>query len=289
MPAFVAFDLDNTLGSFDLVGPWSGVFSVEALENERHNSSLTPALKRRLREAESLFIDKIKANRQMMNQMFRPNLDALIMPLVKAKQTGKIRAVCMYSNTFQTVSMYFAKRIIEERYACPGFFDCLVDSTHPIRKYDWDQNKGGTVQPLKTFHGLKKIFKILCGVKDAIQPENVLFVDDRTVKHHLEAEETNGLTYLQVNSYVPEFSEDLRKLAYLMGLQVLLETNLVDYEPFLSSNIFSEGDVFTHLKIVETDSLTPFQPPQPFKNDTPHIRKTVLAFLKKIERGDPHH
>lgn len=286
--AFVAFDLDSTLGSFDPVGPWSGLFSVETLENGEGTIPLTPALKRRLRAAESLFIEKVKANTKMMNLIFRPNLDALMTPLIKAKRAGKIGAVCIYSNTFETFSMYFAKRIIEERYACPGFFDCLVDSTHPIRKYDWDQNKVDNKQPLKTFHGLKKIFKILCGVKEDIQPESVLFVDDRSVKHHLEAEEKNGLTYLQVSSYVPDFTKDMRKQAYMMGLEVLLETNLVDCPAFLSSKIFhtdggnggnSSNDLFSYLKLIERDMLTPFQPPKAFKSDTGLIRRTVLAFL----------
>jgi hypothetical protein len=283
MPAaFVAFDLDSTLGSFDPVGPWSGLFSVETLENGERRIPLTPALKRRLRAAESLFIEKVKADKKMMNLIFRPNLDALMTPLIKAKRAGKVRAGCIYSNTFETFTMYFAKRIIEERYAYPGFFDCLVDSTHPIRKYDWDQNKVDNKQPLKTFHGLKKIFKTLCGVKEDIPPESILFVDDRSVKHHLEAEEKNGLTYLQVAAYVPDFSEGIRKRAYIMGLEVLLETNLVDCPEFLSSKIFQtddSNDLFSYLKLIEGDMQVPFQPPKAFKSDTGHIRRTVLAFL----------
>jgi hypothetical protein len=190
--------------------------------------------------------------------------------------------------------MYFAKRIIEERYAYPGFFDCLVDSTHPIRKYDWDQNKEDTVQPLKTFHGLKKIFKTLCHINETIEPDNILFVDDRREKHHLEVEEKNGLTYLHVSPYVPDFTKDMRKRAYIMGLEVILETNLVDYPAFLSSKIFHTekpmmvgnnysmmkiDGVFNMLNIVENDMLTPYQGPKPFKNDTGLIRRTILAFL----------
>lgn len=292
--AFVAFDLDGTLGSFDPVGPWSSIFSVETLENEVNKASLSSALKERLRAAERLFIEKVKADKKIMSLIFRPNLDALMAPLIKAKRAGKIGAVCMYSNTFETFTMYFAKRIIEDRYAYPGFFDCLVDSTHPIRKYDWDQNKEDNTQPLKTFHGLKKIFNKLCGVKETIQPENILFVDDRSVKHHLEAEEKNGLTYLQVSSYVPDFSKEMRKRAYIMGLEVLLETNLVDYPAFLSSKIFHTeklmmvgsnytmmkiDGIFNMLKIVENDMLTPYQGPKAFKRDTGLIRRTILAFL----------
>jgi hypothetical protein len=294
--AFVAFDLDGTLGSFDPVGPWSSLFSIETLENEVNKASLSAALKQRLRVAERAFIQKIKADTKIMNLIFRPNLDALIRPLIKAKRAGKIGAVCMYSNTFETFTMYFAKRMIEEQYAYPGFFDCLVDSTHPIRKYDWDQNKEDKTQPLKTFHGLKKIFKMLCGVKETIRPENILFVDDRQVKHHLETEEKNGLTYLQVSSYIPDFTMEMRKRAYIMGLEVLLETNLVDCPAFLSSKIFhtekpmmvdneyitvKTDGVFDLLKIVENDMLTPYQPPKPFENDTVNIRRTIIAFLKK--------
>jgi hypothetical protein len=293
---FVTFDLDSTLGSFDLVGPWSAVFSIETLENGNNKIQLTAALKRRLRAAESLFIEKVKANTKMMKLIFRPNLDALIRPLIKAKRAGKIGAICMYSNTFNTFTMYFAKQLIEERYTCPGFFDCLVDSTHPIRKYDWDQNKEDKTQPLKTFHGLKKIFKMLCGVKETIRPENVLFVDDRSIKHHLEVEEKNGLTYLQVSPYIPDFNMEMRKLAYIMGLEVLLETNLVDCPAFLSSKIFhtekpmmvgSEhttvkiDGVFDLLKIVENDILTPYPPPKTINNDTVNIRRTIIAFLNK--------
>jgi hypothetical protein len=294
--AFVAFDLDGTLGSFDPIGPWSSIFSVETLENGVNKASLSTALKERLRAAENRFIEKVKADKKMMNLIFRPNLDALMTPLVKAKRAGKIGAVCMYSNTFETFTMYFAKRIIEERYAYPGFFDCLVDSTHPIRKYDWDQNKEDTVQPLKTFHGLKKIFKTLCHIKQTIQPENILFVDDRREKHHLEAEEKNGLTYLHVSPYVPDFSKEMRKRAYIMGLEVLLETNLVDCPAFLSSKIFHTekpmmlgnnytmmkiDGVFNMLNIVENDMLTPYQGPKPFMNDTALIRRTLITFLRK--------
>jgi hypothetical protein len=291
MAKFVAFDLDATIGSFELIGPWSSIFNVETVEN---SVVLSAGLKRRMRIAEDMFIEKIKANKKIIEHIFRPNLDELIIPLIKAKRAGKVRAVCIYSNTSETFTMYFAKKIIEERYSCAKFFDCLVDATHPIRKYDWDKNTEDALQPLKTFHGLKKIFRTLCNVKNTIRPENVLFVDDRSEKHHLEAEEKNGLTYLHVESYVPEFSEDVRKEAYMVGLQVLLETNLVDYPPFLSSEIFyrsqkvfdaqtlktiSVNGFFSLLKFVEAELINPLQPSAPFKGDDTLIRKTVAEFL----------
>ena len=291
--ALVAFDLDNTLGSFDPIGPWANFFSVETLENGENKMVLSDPLKNKIRDAETMFIEKVKACPELFDRMFRPNLDVLIAPIVKAKKSGKVRAVCMYSNTFSTFTMYFAKRIIEERYSCPNLFDCLVDSTHPIRKYDWDQNKDSNTQPLKTFVGLKRIFKNLCGVKDPIYPDRILFVDDRSVKHHLEEQEKDGLTYLQLNSYVPEFSRDLRGLAYLMGLQTLLESGLTNYPPYLKSEVCahsSDGGFFKLLKLTEEAILKPFFPAQEFREDTKRIRQIVTMFLSrfsKVGRGRP--
>lgn len=298
--ALVAFDLDNTLGSFDTMGPWSDFFSVETLENSINRHTLSAALKTRLRKAEDLLIEKIKANKDLFELVFRPNLDALIAPLVKAKRSGKVKAICIYSNTTCTFSMHFAKRIIEERYSCPDFFDCLVDVTHPIRKYDWEHNTEDKRQPLKTFIGLKKIFKELCGVTDTISPDRILFVDDRTVKHHLAQEEKDGLTYLQVSGYVPSISKTLRKKAYFIGLQVLLETQLMDYPAYLSSNIFHTdkeaviGDTpakievdgfFSLLGLVEKEIHDPYYPPMTFKDDTTKIRHVMATFLGMFSKA----
>ena len=289
--ALVAFDLDNTLGSFDATGPWASFFSVETLENGFNGLRLPLALAERLHKAEEIFIDYVKECKELFELIFRPNLDALIVPLVKAKRSGKVRAICMYSNTSCTFSMHFAKKIIEERYGCPGFFDCMVDATHPIRKYDWEQNKADKIQPLKTFVNLRRIFRELCGITDEIQPERILFVDDRVEKHHLEHQEKDGLTYLQVSGYVPNISQKLRKRVYFMGLQTLLETGLIDDPAYLSSKIFRRGKgaeeingFFDLLGKTEDEILEPYFPAMVFKHDTIKIRRIITTFLGKFSK-----
>jgi hypothetical protein len=284
----VAFDLDNTLGSFDVIGPWANFFSVETLENDRNKIIFSKTLEARLRAAEDLLIEKIKGNKELLEKLFRPNLDALIIPLVKAKKSGKVRAVCMYSNTTCTFAMYFAKRIIEERYACPGFFDCLVDATHPIRKYDWEQNKVDKIQPLKTFIGLKKIFKTLCGITGTIQPTDILFVDDRVEKHHLAQEERDGLVYLQVSGYVPNVSKSVRGHMYLMGLQTLLEKDLTNDPEYLLSDVFHKSDTGGFFSLLEDTAkaiMSPYFPPQPFKEDSMKIRRVITTFLTRFSKS----
>lgn len=286
--ALVAFDLDNTLGSFDPIGPWANFFSVETLENEENKMTLSDPLKDRIRSAETMFIEKVKENPDLLDLLFRPNLDILIAPLVRAKKSGKVRAVCMYSNTFSTFTMYFAKRIIEERYDSPGFFDAVVDSTHPIRKYDWEQNRPSKIQPLKTFIGLKRIFKNLCGVKDLIYPDRILFVDDRVMKHHLAEQEKDGLVYIQLNAYVPNIPLLVRGRAYCIGLQTLLESGLTDYAPYIESEICTHepAGFFKLLKLTEEAILKPYFPPQEFKDDTKKIRQIMTIFLSRFSKGE---
>jgi len=294
----VAFDLDNTLGCFDGIYPWGYFFSVDELENGVNALDIDtpPALKGRLKKAEQLFIKKLRAYRELFSVILRPNLDALIKPLIRAKRNGTVRAICMYSNTSSTFTMHFAKHIIEEQYSCPGFFDCMVDATDPIRKHDWEDSKDWS-QPLKTFPVLKRIFKEYCGVTDIITPDRILFVDDRKERHHLANEEKHGLTYLQVTPYVPDITRRMREMIYTIGLEVLLETNLVDYPPYLFSNIFettrekrtdsgrrSRVDIrgmFDMLEFTETAVLSPWSNPVDFSDDTAAIRRVMALFVKR--------
>lgn len=294
----VAFDLDNTLGCFDGIYPWGHFFSVDELENDVNSLEIDmpPSLKGRLKKAERLFIQKIREYRALFSVILRPNLDALIKPLIRAKRNGTIKAICIYSNTSSTFTMYFAKQIIEEMYGCPGFFDCMVDATDQIRKYDWDHSKERS-QPLKTFLVLKRIFKEYCGVTDIITPDRILFVDDRKERHHLANEEKNGLTYLQVTPYVPDITQRMREMIYTIGLEVLLETNLVDCPAYLFSNIFDTkrekrtdsgrrvtadiNGMFDMLEFTETAVLRAWSTPMEFSDDTAAIRRVVTLFVKR--------
>ena len=294
----VAFDLDNTLGCFDGIYAWGHFFSVDELENNVNSLEIDtpPSLKARLKKAERLFIHKIREYRALFSVILRPNLDALIKPLIRAKRNGTVRAICMYSNTSSTFTMYFAKQVIEEMYSCPGFFDCLVDATDTIRKYDWEQSKE-TSQPLKTFHVLKRIFKEYCGVTDVITPDRILFVDDRKLRHHLTNEEKNGLTYLQVTPYVPDITQKMREMIYTIGLEVLLDTNLVDCPAYLFSNIFETKrerrtdsgrhitedikGMFDMLEYTESVILTRWSAPMDFSDDTAAIRRVMTLFVKR--------
>ena len=296
--ALVAFDLDNTLGYFDHIGPWGDVFSVETLENS-FNMSLNPHfhlsadLRRSLKATEQRFLKSVLGRPDLLKTILRPNLDAMIEPLLKAKRLGKVRAVCIYSNTWSTYTVNFGKELIEAIYTCPGFFDCVVDSSHPIRKGDYKKVVGGE-SCLKTMKVLKAIFKTLCGVKGTIRPSDILFVDERKEKHVLQEQESEGLVYLKPTFFEPSVSDRIKRLVYRLGMDALEAECLLNNHEFLNSDVFhaikfGSGDTFVPIHSaeqliasVQAGILAAGEHGVPFKRDTREIRRVIEEFLGRF-------
>jgi hypothetical protein len=290
--ALVAFDLDNTLGYFFHVGIWADFFSLETIENYFNrkinpNFSLQPSLRKKIRAAENLFIEKILKSPEILKTILRPNLDALILPLIKAKP----RAVCIYSNTWNTFSIHLGKRIIEEIYDCNGLFNCVIDAAHPVRNHDWKTVEDG--QPIKTLKVLKDIFKNVCGVKGTIRTSDILFVDERLKKHRLEEEEKHGLTYLKPTVFSPKLTDTQRESIFMLGIEVLEETGLIEDRQYLESDIFhckkytstkdtrEINNMYQLLEIAERKLRAEGKTGTRFVDDSAEIRKCIAEFLAK--------
>jgi hypothetical protein len=238
--ALVAFDLDNTLGYFSHVGIWADMFSIDTLENS-FNLALNPrfqissALKEKLQHAEKTYMDEILNSPRILESVLRPNLDMMINPLIMGKKQGKIRAICIYSNTWNTFTVHLGKFLIEKLFKCDNLFDCVVDASHPIRAFDWSTRKQG--DQIKTFKVLKSIFKELCGVKGSILPHHVLFVDERADKHQIADAEKDGLVYLKPTEFLPKNSVALLDDIYRMGIRVLKNSCLYYNKEYNNSDI----------------------------------------------------
>jgi len=238
--ALVAFDLDNTLGFFYHIGIWGNFFSIETFEslfNKKLNphASISSSLKEKLRKAEALFIKKLLKSPKLLKTILRPDLAKMIKPIIRAKALGRIKAICMYSNTWNPFSVHLAKELIETIYKCNGLFDCVVDATHPIRKADWLVESG---EPLKTFGTLKRIFKELCHVTKTIHPEEIVFIDDRINKHDLKLYEKDGLRYIQPPAFAPRLTRTNHDDVLMLGMNVLIQTKLIEDLEYLRSDLF---------------------------------------------------
>jgi hypothetical protein len=295
--ALVAFDLDNTLGYFEHIGPWAEFFSVETLENQ-FNSDINPkfylsdSLRRKLRRAERRFVEKVLLHPRLLETVLRPNLDAMIHPLIKGKRDGTVRAVCIYSNTWNTFSVHAAKQMIETLYRSPGFFDAVVDASHPLRDPDWHGRRQG--EQVKTFKVLRQIFRVLCGVRGTIQRRDVLFVDDRPMKHLLQEDEREGLTYLKPSEFFPRIKEAVKAEAFRLGMETLEEEGLLEDRDYLESDVFrclKYGDTFNSfvpisnvgelLKLVEENIRRSGQRWVTFNDDTYEIRRCIHDVLMR--------
>jgi len=255
--ALVAFDLDNTLGYFSHIGVWADLFSLDNLENQFNfalnpNFKLSPALRKTLRAAEKLYIKKVLESPKIVKSILRPNLDAMILPLIHAKKKGKVRAICIYSNTWNTFTVHLGKVLIETIYNCENLFDCAIDASHPIRARDWLNKDQG--KQIKTFAVLKSIFKELCNVKGTIRPSDILFVDERAEKHQIAEEVSEGLVYLKPTEYLPKVSMSLLHDIFDIGIEVLEESGLFKNRDYL------ESDVTRTIKFGEWNSDNKFIP-----------------------------
>jgi hypothetical protein len=297
--ALVAFDLDNTLGCFYPIAPVADWLSPDCIENpvqQTVNQSaarpLSPALKKRLEAAEQRFFERIAAQPDVVDVLLRPNVGAMIRPIIKAKEAGRVRAVCIYSNTWIGMTMRLAKYLIERKFGAPGLFDALVDATHPIRKEDWAQFQSG--EPLKTYPTLRRIFREICDVKGVIRPTDVIFVDERPTRHAIQADVRNGLTYLQPTVYAPRFSAASKSAIRDTLTLVLHETGLLKDSEYMKSCVFQRvklmysfhrvpirtftdlmNHTFTEIETADSDTV-------PFRNDSGPIRQQLVPFLQRF-------
>lgn len=296
--ALVAFDLDNTLGFFYHIGIWADFFSVETVENTFNRKinprfSISDSVEQTMRRAQKVFIEKLLRQPDLLNLILRPNLDAMILPLIKAKKQGIIRAICIYSNSWNPFVLHVAKELIETIYRCKGFFDCLVDASHPIRAYDWSLEAHG--EPSKNLITLKKIFRNLCNVKGPINPEDILFLDDREPKHDLAKLESEGLIYLKPTKFDPVLTKKDHEKIFMLGLDVLNECDLLEDSEYLESDIFHcnkyksmtelkrISSIYDLLEMAEKRLRKEGLDGKGFMNDTQYILKTIRHFLERTQ------
>ena len=297
--ALVAFDLDNTLGFFDHIAPVAHFMSAETLENGwfralNPNFYLSPELKERMARAEDNFVDLLLERPHLLRLIFRPNLDAIIRCIITNKLQGRIARVCIYSNTLNTFTMRIATKLIEQVYGAPGLFCAAVDATHPIRAADYEAMPYG--EPLKTLRVLKGIFRRLCGYPLHIRAKDVIFIDERHVKHALERYEHEGLTYLKPSPYFPAVPKSHKKEILDLMFKALEKEDLLFDIEYFSSSIFrclkrrsdnnriqaigTFGELIEFVK--DEIDLAGTQRVLTFKDDTKEIRRTLLRAFSKI-------
>lgn len=307
--AYVAFDLDNTLGFFEYTNPLAFFWSPEMLTNPEQarvnrGARFSPRLLGKLAAAREAFLEGLAANRPLLFKILRPNLDTLIRPLLRLRDKGVLASVIFYSNSGVTPSLQLAKDLIERHYKAPGLIEVLADHWHPLRTED-RRSPGNQkspvrqyIEPQKTVGTLKKLFRSTGagGSKRSttIPSDQILFVDDRQPKHMIESEEVNGLTYLVPTPYTFKLQPKDAKALLELAFAAMDSAGLLKDQEYLAS-------AFCHRKIpydfIHTHKITGFEslvghiigliegvqvPAEPWVKDTQELSRAMQAYTKKF-------
>ena len=223
---FVAFDLDNTLGCFEIVGPLAYFMSPEFLENpeERVGNPLriSKALRLKLANVRKSFAINLLKRPDLLHTVLRPNLDSMILPVIKHKATTII-----YSNTWNVFSAQLAKDLIERAYKIP-IFSLVADVFHPLRAPETKS----LMNPDKTFPVLERLLRAAAKRQAPIHPEMITFVDDREPMHPIANTKVN---YIKPTPYIPKVSKKVRQEILQIALDAMDIAGLLSNPEYLDS------------------------------------------------------
>lgn len=239
---YVAFDLDRTLGAFDLTNALAYFWSAELITNPEQAevndpTHLSVSLTHKLASARKHFAARLLEHPDLLDRVLRPNLDTIMSPLLKLKKEHKLGAVVIYSNTGVTDSMHLAKALIEKKFHAPRFFQVLADHWHPLREKDRQVDPADPdryIEPLKQVGTLQLLFRE-AGAKTPVPLSEILFVDDRPVKHAIQEGEAGGLTYIMPKIFIPHITKEERMEILNLALEALEEEGLLKSSQYLNS------------------------------------------------------
>jgi hypothetical protein len=165
-----------------------------------------------------------------------------------------VKAVVIYSNTGVTYSVELGTALIEQAWRAHRLFRVAADHWSPLRKADRsnrsEQAPAEYEEPLKTIQTLRVLFRKAAGATvgtrrashnsatPLIPLKRILFVDDRTPKHALAAQEAGGLTYLVPTRYVPSAAKAplaTRQLIFALAIEALSRAGLLRDREYLHS------------------------------------------------------
>ena len=288
--AYVAFDLDRTLGFFEFVNPLAFLWSKDLLLNPEHgrinpNIRISRKLELQLARARETFARSILADPNLFFRIIRPDIEEILTPL---RKPNVLKAAIIYSNTGVSYSVELAKFLIETKYKVPNFFSLTADNWHPLRTEDRIDK---FTEPKKTIGTLQKLFRRAAHVRKDIPLKNILFVDDRIPKHDLTAQEKDGLTYMNIQPYVPSISKKQIDEVLFLAVAALDKNGLLRSSEYLESSFCNRNIPYDNTKqfsihgfrellsFVKESMYDAKDEPINWRKGTPYIKRVMSEYL----------
>ena len=294
--ACVAFDLDETIGSFRAIWHLASFWSLDYINSVEQRESAPPfipsaALHRTLELVKDTFANYLLHDKEILDLVIRPNIGELLRPLLAAKRSRHLKTMIIYSNTGISYTIELAERLLEQIFKAPKLFSLAADWWHPLRSADKTAVQGGLIMH-KRIETLQKLFQKATQTKKKIPLGNILFIDERSPRHTLVQQIPGGLTYLVPTEFRPAMSFRQKEYLLFMAFAAMEQHGLLDNSEYLESpfchrtirlsdtDIRVDGvqDLFAAVTrcVVSVEGA-------PWKSDSAALRKAVREFLAQVK------
>jgi hypothetical protein len=297
--ACVAFDLDETIGSFRAIWYLASFWSIDYINTVEQRNGAAPftpsaSLKRTLDHVKETFAEYLLRDKEILDLIIRPNIGELITPLLAAKRARHLKTMILYSNTGISYTVELAERLLAHMFKVPKIFSLTADWWHPLRAADKTVVHGELIMH-KRIETLQKLFQKALKTKKKIPLGNILFIDERSPRHTLAQQIPEGLTYLVPTEFQPTLSPTQKEYLLFMAFAAMEQHGLFENTEYLESR-------FCHRTIrlsypenadIRVDSLQELfsavtrcvmsAEGSPWKPDSPALRKSVREFLAQVK------
>jgi hypothetical protein len=293
--ACVAFDLDATIGNFQVIGYLAHLWSIDMINatdqlNDNRPFIASASLKTTLERVKETFAAYLLRDKDILSLIIRPNIGELLGPLLEAKRTRHLKTMIIYSNTGVTYTVELAEYLLEHMFKASKLFSVKADWWHPLRTADRVVIRGEQIMH-KRIETLQLLFQKGLKSKKKIPLGNILFIDDRVPRHTLIQQIPEGLTYLVPTPFEPTIPYKQKEYILFMAFAAMQEHGLFDNKEYLDSR-------FCHrmIKVSQTMGVMVNSLPElfgavsefilsvegtPWKSDSAALRKGVREFLKQ--------
>jgi hypothetical protein len=294
--ACVAFDLDETIGSFRAIWHLASFWSIDYINTVEQRESAAPfvpsaALQRTLELVKDTFANYLLRDKEILDRVIRPNIGELIRPLLAAKRTRHLKAMIIYSNTGISYTIELAERLLEHMFKAPKLFSLTADWWHPLRTADKTSVQGGVIMH-KRIETLQKLFQKATQTKKKIPLGNILFIDERSPRHTLVQQIPEGLTYLIPTEFRPALSPKQKEYLLFMAFAAMEQHGLLENTEYLESR-FCHRTIRLSDADIRVDDLQELfgavshcvmsVEGSPWKPDSAALRKAVREFLAQVK------
>lgn len=292
--AYIAFDMDETLGSLYTVYPF-----MCSLRGEDFFKDIQPSPKVQLNLdlkvimdiSYMIFVSKLAdlERSRMPLGILRPGILNIMRKIAILHKKGTVKGVVLYSNNGHLVLLELIRDIIHQAIGYDHLICDCIHWNHPIRAFERSNQPGSAP---KTWDTLYRIFvEGKCKADPSLAPSHVLFFDDQP---HPDLMSALGQNYIFIKPYTYKVHITLLVGPYLDAMYATNIWAVQDYQRYIQKYCCPElGFPSTLQQYIsrlrkESRNTSPLSQVPPLPDATIEQMKTAIdRFIYQISKEKP--